>query len=126
MIRFDIVMVDAVDTSTVIYFVHTDPGSDMITKIGRIVLAAIGGTFTLSFFVYGAFENTYVNYPRVPNVELSRTVPWKAKEMTVYVTPQQKRSIDICWWIMVISGSLVVPIVIIYKIPDLIPNIKRR
>jgi len=55
---------------------------------------------------YGILENTYVNYPRVPDEALGR-VPHRAKSVTVYLTQQQSEIIQWIIWLFIFSTALV-------------------
>ena len=51
-------------------------------------------------------DNTYVDYPRIPDPEIGRTVPYYAKSIVVYITKDQRTVLVWLHWILIGSGAL--------------------
>ncbi len=75
-------------------------------KLRKAFLYCSGFVGVASIFAYGILENTYVNYPRVPDPSLGRIVPHKAKSVTVYISAGQSEIIHIVVWVLIVSGVL--------------------
>jgi hypothetical protein len=67
---------------------------------GRKCLRIIGIlwlTFAIGTGVaFSLLENTFVNFPRVPDAPTERTVPYEAKDAYVYVTASER---ELMWWL---------------------------
>jgi len=69
-----------------------------------LVISAFVGVVSMA--LYGLLENTYVNYPRVPDKTLGRVVPREVKGITVYITERQSEVIHWVIWILIVSGTM--------------------
>jgi hypothetical protein len=76
-------------------------------KIRRAVLAVAGVAWVAAMASQGVLDNTYVNYPRVPNPEIGRTVPYEVKRVVVYITRDQSAVLDWLRWVEIGSGALI-------------------
>jgi hypothetical protein len=52
-------------------------------------------------------DTTFVGYPKVPNSETGRTVPYEVKRSLVYITDTQGRILTVVWWAQIGSGCLI-------------------
>jgi hypothetical protein len=62
----------------------------MFLKCARIIALVSGLCWVASIFVLGYLDNTYVTYPRTPDLSTDRTVSYDVKTIVVYITPKQK------------------------------------
>jgi hypothetical protein len=87
----------------------------MFLKIKKLV--AIGAVLILvaAWFTSGHLENTYVNYPRVPNAETGRIVPYATKGIVVYITERQQRVLSWLTWIEIGSGMIAAAVLLIHR-----------
>ncbi len=61
-------------------------GPTMLLKVKTITGVSAAILLVVAWFAYGVLENTYVNYPRTPNLEQGRSVPYAVKGIVVYIT----------------------------------------
>jgi hypothetical protein len=73
----------------------------------RIVFCAAIFWFA-SAVAYSLIDNTYVSYPRHPEPESSRTVPYAVKGIVVYLTPWEEAVAAWVGWVFFASGAVVV------------------
>jgi hypothetical protein len=66
-------------------------------------------------FAWGILENSYVNLPRSPNPQESRTVPHAVKGIIVYITKSEESLLSWLGWIQLGSGAIVVLVVLIHR-----------
>src|SRR5258708_1834554 len=76
-------------------------------KIRKALLVGSAFVGAISMALYGILENTYVNYPRVPEQASGRVVPHEVKGITVYITEHQSEVIHWIIWILIVSGVLI-------------------
>lgn len=69
--------------------------------------------FGLTCVIQGILQNLYVGYPRIPNVENGRVVPYSVKGVIVYITKSQSEILDWLFWICVISGVVTIILAVI-------------
>jgi hypothetical protein len=79
----------------------------MPQKIRWAVLAGAAVAWVAAMIFQGILDNTYVNYPRVPNPEIGRTVPYEVKRVVVYITKDQSAVLDWLRWVEIGSGALI-------------------
>jgi hypothetical protein len=79
----------------------------MLLKIRLIIIAAVGLAWVAAMFLQGALDNTYVNFARVPNPEIGRTVPYSVKRVVVYITQDQSDVLDWLRCTETASGTLI-------------------
>jgi hypothetical protein len=80
---------------------------DVLQKVRRLVLAGAGVAWVAAMVAHGLLDNTYVNYPRVPDPAQSRTVPYEVKRVVVYVTEIQSDVLCMLEWTEIVSGALI-------------------
>ncbi|MGC1466100.1 MAG: hypothetical protein WA792_10245 [Pseudolabrys sp.] len=67
-------------------------------KIFRAVYIAAAIILLPAWFYYGLLENTYVTWPRQPQPEINRTIPYSAKGIAVYITKaDQQLNVELMW-----------------------------
>jgi hypothetical protein len=83
------------------------PGDAVVLqKVRWAVLAGATVAWGAAWLCQAVLDNTYVSYPRVPNPELGRTVPYVAKSVVVYITEDQSIVLDWLRRIEIGSGAL--------------------
>ena len=78
----------------------------MATRKRLVFCAAI--FWLASAVAYSLADNTYVSYPRHPEPETSRTVPYAVKGVVVYITPREQALAAWVEWVFFASGAVVI------------------
>jgi hypothetical protein len=78
----------------------------MFQRLRKVVLVSAALGWTAAFSLNFVFDLTYFNYPRIPNLELTRTVPYEVKRVVVYMTEDQSDVLYWLRWIEIASGAL--------------------
>jgi hypothetical protein len=87
----------------------------MFLKIKKIVGVSAAAVLVVSWFAIGFLDNTFVNYPRFPNLEQGRTVPYATKGIVVYITQAQHLFLHRLTWIAICSASIMALVVLIHR-----------
>ena len=87
----------------------------MFLKIKKIVWVIAATVLIVAWFASGLLENTYVNYPRTPNLDEGRTEPYAVKGIVVYITPGQQHLLSWLTWIEIGSGLIAVLAMVIHR-----------
>jgi hypothetical protein len=82
-------------------------GDAMLQKIRWAMFAGTGVAWVGALGFQTLLDNTYVNYPRVPDAEIGRTVPYEVKRVVVYITEGQSAVLDWLRWVEIGSGALI-------------------
>jgi hypothetical protein len=80
------------------------------------VLASAAFAWVAAFVANAILDFTFVDYPRVPNLELSRTVPYEVKHIVVYITENQRDILDWLQRVEIVSGVLILISLILNQI----------
>jgi hypothetical protein len=78
-------------------------GDAMLQKIRWAMFAGTGVAWVGAL----GFQTLLVNYPRIPNAEISRIVPYEVKRVVVYITEGQSAVLDWLRWVEIGSGALI-------------------
>ena len=76
-------------------------------KIRKIIFGAAAVVFTAAFGLDAALVNTYVGYPRAPDVATQRTVPYVAKRVLVYISEDEGKLLSWLRDIEIASGAVI-------------------
>jgi hypothetical protein len=87
----------------------------MYLKVKRVVGAIVAIVFVAAWFAYGSLENTYVNYPRSPDVREGRTVSYNVKGIIVYITRGQNNFLSWLIWTEIGSGLIAGIVILIHQ-----------
>ena len=87
----------------------------MFLKIKKIVGVSAAIVLIVAWLASGLLENTYVNYPRSPNLEEGRTVPYAVKGIVVYITQGQQHLLSWLTWIEIGSGMIAALVILIHR-----------
>jgi hypothetical protein len=82
-------------------------GDAMLQKIRWALFAGAGVAWVGALGFHTLLDNNYVNYPRIPNAEISRIVPYEVKRVVVYITEGQSAVLDWLRWVEIGSGALI-------------------
>ncbi|HEX4409066.1 MAG TPA: hypothetical protein VH206_09860 [Xanthobacteraceae bacterium] len=84
----------------------------MFLKIKKIVAVSAAIILIGAWFASGILENTYVDYPRVPDSREGKVVPHAVKGIVVYITASQ---LDLLSWLtrIEIGSSAIAALVIL-------------
>jgi hypothetical protein len=77
-------------------------------RIFRALGRAAGIVLLPAWFFFAYLENKYVTWPREPNAETGRTIPYHVKTIIVYITEYDQQLNTTLWWILIGSGSVFV------------------
>jgi hypothetical protein len=84
----------------------------MFLKAKKIVVRLAALILVVAWFTHGYLENTYVNYPRAPQPEYGRIVPYPVKGIVTYITAGQQDFLSRLTWIEISSGAVVVLVIL--------------
>jgi hypothetical protein len=87
----------------------------MFLKVKKIVGVSAAVVLIVATFAGGILENTYVNYPRSPNPQEGRTVPYAVKGIIVYITEGQLDLLSWLRWIQIASGAIAALVILIHR-----------
>ena len=87
----------------------------MFLKVKKIVGLSAGLILVVAGFIHAGLQNTYVTYPRTPNQEEGRTVPYKAKGIVVYITEEQEKFLSWLMWIEIGSGMVAALVILVHR-----------
>jgi hypothetical protein len=76
-------------------------------KVRRAILGVAGAVWVAALGFNAILDNAYVNYPRVPNAEIGRTIPYEVKRIVVYVTEGQATALNWLSWLQIGSGAVI-------------------
>jgi hypothetical protein len=86
----------------------------MFVTIKKIVGLSAALIFVVAWYYSGFLENTYVNYPRSPNVGEGLIVPFVVKGIVVYISERQRLFLSWLEWIEIGSGGIAVLVILIH------------
>jgi hypothetical protein len=86
------------------------------------VLAGAAVAWAAAIFFQAILDNAYVNYPRVQNPEIGRTVPYEVKRVVVYITKDESAILDWLRWVEIGSGVLILISLVLNQKWPLRPN----
>ena len=86
----------------------------MFLAIKKIVGLSAAIVLITAWFCSGGLDNAYVNYPRTPNLDNGRTVPYRVKGIVVYITEQQRSLLSGLLWIEIFSASIVGLVILVH------------
>jgi hypothetical protein len=75
-------------------------------KIFKAIGIAAAAVLLPAWFYSGLLENTYVTWPREPDPEIGRTIPYPVKRITVYITKYDQQLNTKLRWVLVGSGLI--------------------
>ena len=78
----------------------------VVQRLRRVVYLVAYVALFASMFTHLALVNTYGSYPRAPDPETSRTVPYVPRHTVVYITRGQSDFLGWVRWIEIASGAL--------------------
>lgn len=87
----------------------------MFLRAKKIVAVAAAIVFIAAWFTHGILDNTYVNYPRIPNKEEGRTVPYAVKGIVVYISEGQQVLLSWLTRIEIASGIVLAFVIILHR-----------
>jgi hypothetical protein len=73
-------------------------------KFFRMIGGCAGAALMVSWFWIVILENDFVNWPRKPQPEIGRTVPYSVESITVYVSPYEQALVRWLTGIAIVSG----------------------
>ena len=76
-------------------------------KLRRVILAGAALAWAGAMGSNILLDLTYFDYPRNPNPEMARTVPYEVKRIVVYITEEQSDVLLWLRWIEIASGALI-------------------
>ena len=79
----------------------------LVGRIRKVIFGAAAVVFTAAFILDGALVNTYVGYPRAPDVATQRTVPYVAKRVLVYISEDERKLLSWLRNIEIASGAVI-------------------
>jgi hypothetical protein len=80
----------------------------MHTKIRRAIIAVVSCAWFAAMAALFVIDSTYVGYPKVPNPEIGRIVPYTVKNVIVYLTKDEETIAKLVHWSAFGFGSLAV------------------
>jgi hypothetical protein len=86
----------------------------MFLKIKKIVLGGAIIISLISWWIGAVVSGSYVNYPRVPNPNDGRTVPFSVKGIVVYITEDQRHFVSVCNWLALSSGAVALLVLLVH------------
>jgi hypothetical protein len=86
----------------------------MYLKIKKIIGVCAAVMLIAAWFTYGFLENTYIGYPRTPDQEVGRTIPYAAKGVVVYITASEQQFLSWLKWIEIASGGVAALVLLVH------------
>ena len=83
----------------------------MSLKLKKVVGLGAAIVLVAAWFASGILENSYVNYPKVPNRQEGKTTPHAVKGVVVYITERQQ--LFLSWLMWTEFGSAIVAALVI-------------
>jgi hypothetical protein len=87
----------------------------MFLNIKRIAVVGAAAVLIGVLFAWGILENTYANYPRSPDPQEGRTVPYAIKGIIVYITESQHDLLSWLRWVAIVSGVIAALVILIHR-----------
>jgi hypothetical protein len=84
-------------------------------QVKKLVGASAAILFVAAAFGFAYFDNTFVNYPRSPDSELGRSVPYAVKGIVVYITQGQRQLLTWLDWIAIVSGMVMAVVLLVHR-----------
>ena len=82
-------------------------------KARKLLLVCAAFVSLVSMALYTILENTYLDYPRVPDPALGRVVRHEVKGIAVYITKNQSEAIHLITWILIVSGAITLALLLL-------------
>jgi hypothetical protein len=76
--------------------------------IFRIIILAVAGWWSLvEGMILSSYQSVYLTYPRTPDLETHRIVPYAFKHTVRYITKEQMETIHRLDWTLIILGVFI-------------------
>lgn len=87
----------------------------MFLKIKKIIGLGAALVCVIVGFYAGSLEGVYIDYPRFPNPETNRTVPYAIRNIVVYITKEDQEFLSWLFWIQIGSGAIALLVLLIHR-----------
>ena len=86
----------------------------MFLTIKKIIGLTAALILVAAWFYSGFLENSYVYYPRSPNLGEGLIVPFIVKGIVVYITERQRAFLSLLEWIQIVSGGIAALVLLVH------------